>query len=186
MIDDQVGDGVDGVVASLLLHNIFDGDGMISQFILDGRSVRFRNRYVRTRHFKHGQQSSTIRFRGVGDQIPGGFRANVGRLPENVANTNIVNCAGELLALWEIGSPHRIDPETLDTLGSTDFGGRLGYLGAFSAHPKWDPDTGDMYNFGLDLLPTPRIRTFRIDRHGRLTGLASVRCSICRGTTTSR
>ncbi len=161
-------------VGRTLLHNIFDGDGMISQFILDGSSVRFRNRYVRTRHFRHGQKSSTIRFRGVGDQIPGGFRANVGRLPENVANTNVVNFAGELLALWELGNPHRIDPDTLATLGSTDFGGRLGHLGAFSAHPKWDPATGDMYNFGLDLLPTPRIRTFRVDRCGRLTKLASI------------
>ncbi|MGW4369308.1 carotenoid oxygenase family protein [Nocardia takedensis] len=161
-------------VGRTLLHNIFDGDGMISQFILDGRSVRFRNRYVRTRHFEHGRGSNTIRFRGVGDQIPGGFWANVGRLPANVANTNIVNCAGELLALWEIGNPHRIDPETLDTIGITDFGGRLGYLGAFSAHPKWDPATGDMYNFGLDVLPTPRLRTFRVDRRGRLTKLATV------------
>ncbi|WP_459546080.1 carotenoid oxygenase family protein [Nocardia sp. X0981] len=161
-------------VGRTLLHNIFDGDGMISQFILDGSSVRFRNRYVRTRHFEHGLRSSAIRFRGVGDQIPGGFWANVGRLPENVANTNIVNCAGELLALWELGNPYRIDPETLDTLGTTDFGGRLGYLGAFSAHPKWDPVTGDMYNFGLDLLPTPRIRTFRVNRSGRLTKLATV------------
>lgn len=161
-------------VGRTLLHNIFDGDGMISQFILDGTSVRFRNRYVRTRHFQHGRQSSTIRFRGVGDQIPGGFFANVGRLPENVANTNIVNFGNELLALWEIGNPHRIDPETLDTIGITDFGGRLGYLGAFSAHPKWDPVTGDMYNFGLELLPTPRIRTYRIDRAGRLTKLATV------------
>ncbi len=161
-------------VGRTLLHNIFDGDGMISQFILDGRSVRFRNRYVRTRHFEHGRGSNTIRFRGVGDQIPGGFWANVGRLPANVANTNIVNCGDELLALWEIGNPHRIDPESLDTIGITDFGGRLGYLGAFSAHPKWDPATGDMYNFGLDLLPTPRLRTFRVDRRGRLTKLATV------------
>lgn len=161
-------------VGRTLLHNIFDGDGMISQFILDGRSVRFRNRYVRTRHFEHGQKSSTVRFRGTGTQIPGGFLANVGRLPENVANTNIVHCADGLLALWEIGNPYRIDPETLETLGSTDFGGNLGYLGAFSAHPKWDPVTGDMYNFGLDVLPTPRLRTYRIDRTGRLTKLATV------------
>ncbi|MFE3190552.1 carotenoid oxygenase family protein [Nocardia sp. NPDC059240] len=161
-------------VGKSLLHNVFDGDGMISQFVLDGTSVRFRNRYVRTRHFTHGQRSDRIRYRGVGDQIPGGPLANIGRLPENVANTNIVNYDGGLLALWEMGNPYRIDPDTLDTLGPTDFGGRLGFLGAFSAHPKWDPVTGDMYNFGLDVLPTPRIRTYRIDRSGRLHNVASI------------
>ncbi|MEV6071146.1 carotenoid oxygenase family protein [Nocardia sp. NPDC052001] len=161
-------------VGKSLLHNVFDGDGMISQFALDGTSVRFRNRYVRTRHFQHGRRSNRIRYRGVGDQIPGGPLANIGRLPENVANTNIVNYDGGLLALWEMGNPYRIDPDTLDTLGPTDFGGRLGFLGAFSAHPKWDPVTGDMYNFGLDVLPTPRIRTYRIDRSGKLHNVASI------------
>ncbi|WP_433672204.1 carotenoid oxygenase family protein [Nocardia sp. CA-136227] len=161
-------------VGKSLLHNVFDGDGMISQFVLDGSSVRFRNRYVRTRHFEHGQTSDRVRYRGVGDQIPGGPLANIGRLPANVANTNIVNYAGGLLALWEIGNPHRIDPDSLETLGPTDFGGRLGFLGAFSAHPKWDPVTGDMYNFGLDLLPTPRLRTYRIDHAGRCHRLATV------------
>ncbi|MBL1076323.1 carotenoid oxygenase family protein [Nocardia sp. 2] len=161
-------------VGKSLLHNIFDGDGMVSQFVLDGSSVRYRNRYVRTRHFEHGQRSDRIRYRGVGTQIPGGMLANVGRLPANVANTNIVNYDGGLLALWEMGNPHRIDPDSLETLGRFDFDGKLGFLGAFSAHPKWDPATGDMYNFGLDLLPTPRIRTYRVDRSGRLHTLATV------------
>ncbi|WP_067824754.1 carotenoid oxygenase family protein [Nocardia inohanensis] len=161
-------------VGRSLLHNVFDGDGMISQFVLDGSGVRFRNRYVRTRHFRHGQQSDRIRYRGVGGQIPGGPLANIGRLPANVANTNIVNYDGGLLALWELGNPHRIDPDTLETLGPTDFDGKLGFLGAFSAHPKWDPITGDMYNFGLDLLPTPRIRTYRVDPAGRLHRLATI------------
>jgi all-trans-8'-apo-beta-carotenal 15,15'-oxygenase len=161
-------------VGRTMLHNVFDGDGMVSQFVLDGRSVHFRNRYVRTKHFEHGQRSSRIRYRGVGTQIPGGPIANIGRRPANVANTNIVNYAGGLLALWELGNPHRVDPDTLDTLGRFDFDGRLGFLGAFSAHPKWDPDRGEIYNFGIDLLPSPRIRTYKVDRAGRLRPITAV------------
>ncbi|MEV6560336.1 carotenoid oxygenase family protein [Nocardia sp. NPDC051756] len=161
-------------VGRTLLHSIFDGDGMVSRFVLDGTSVHYRNRYVRTRHFEHGQRSDRIRYRGVGTQISGGPVANIGRLPANVANTNIVNYDGGLLALWELGNPHRIAPDTLDTLGPFDFDGKLGFLGAFSAHPKWDPVTGEMYNFGLDLLPTPRIRTYKVDRAGTLHRLATV------------
>ncbi|MGA5539476.1 carotenoid oxygenase family protein [Mycolicibacterium nivoides] len=161
-------------VGRTLLHNVFDGDGMVSQFTLDGSSVRFRNRYVRTKHFNHGLTSNRIKYRGVGTQIPGGPLANFLRLPGNVANTNVIQHDGELLALWEMGKPHRLHPDTLDTLGEYDFDGRLGYLGAFSAHPKWDPDTGEMYNFGLDLLPSPRIRTYKVDTLGKLHPLASV------------
>ena len=161
-------------VGRTLLHNVFDGDGMVSQFTLDGTSVRYRNRYVRTKHFNHGLTSNRIKYRGVGTQIPGGPLANFLRLPANVANTNIVHHDGELLALWEFGNPHRIDPDTLETLGEHDFGARLGYLGAFSAHPKWDPDTGEMFNFGVDLLPTPRIRTYKVDTAGRLHPLTSI------------
>jgi all-trans-8'-apo-beta-carotenal 15,15'-oxygenase len=161
-------------VGNTMLHNIFDGDGMVSQFTLDGRSVRFRNRYVRTPHFEHGRRSDRIRYRGVGTQIPGGPLANFLRLPANLANTNLARHDGELLALWELGKPHRLDLDTLETLGEQDFGGRLGYLGAFSAHPKWDPVTGEMFNFGLDLLPTPRIRCYRVSRAGALSELASV------------
>lgn len=161
-------------VGRSLLHSVFDGDGMVSRFVLDGSSVHFRNRYVRTPHFEHGSRSDRIRYRGVGTLIPGGPLANIGRLPANLANTNIVNYDGGLLALWEMGNPHRIDPDSLDTLGAFDFDGKLGFLGAFSAHPKWDPETGDMYNFGLDLLPTPRIRTYRVDRSGTLHPLATV------------
>jgi all-trans-8'-apo-beta-carotenal 15,15'-oxygenase len=161
-------------VGSTLLHNIFDGDGLVSQLTLNGRSVRFRNRYVRTPHFQHGQTSNRIRYRGIGTQIPGGPFANFLRLPANMANTNLAQHDGELLALWELGKPHRLDLDTLETLGEQDFGGRLGYLGAFSAHPKWDPVTGEMFNFGMDLLPTPRIRCYRVSRTGALSQLASV------------
>ena len=161
-------------VGDTLLRNIFDGDGMVSQFTLDGRTVHFRNRYVRTPHYQHGQTSNRIRYRGIGTQIPGGPLANFLRLPANMANTNLAHHGGELLALWELGKPYRLDPDTLDTLGEHDFDGRLGYLGAFSAHPKWDPVTGEMFNFGLDLLPTPRIRCYRVARSRVLTPLASV------------
>ncbi|MFQ6325702.1 carotenoid oxygenase family protein [Nocardia sp. CWNU-33] len=57
-------------VGRTLLHSVFDGDGMVSQFRLDGSTVHYRNRYVRTRHFEHGQRSDRIRYRGVDTQIP--------------------------------------------------------------------------------------------------------------------
>ena len=39
---------------------------------------------------------------------------------KNVANTGVVDWAGELYALWEGGRPHKMDPTTLRTLGEAD------------------------------------------------------------------
>jgi all-trans-8'-apo-beta-carotenal 15,15'-oxygenase len=56
----------------------------------------------------------------------------------------------QLLALWEAGSPYRLDPETLVTRGlktwDTTLTGR-----PFSAHPKVERD-GSLWNFGADPL----------------------------------
>ena len=43
--------------------------------------------------------------------------------------------------------PIALDPVTLDTRGVETFGGKLK---AFSAHPKVDPATGELFNFGID------------------------------------
>ena len=156
------------------LGHIFDGDGMLSMFVLDGERVRYRNRYVRTNHYLAGLESKGAPMRGVGTRKPGGILANALRPPANVANTNVVLHAGELLALWEGGRPHAVDPDTLETFGEHDFDGELRWLGAFSAHPKVDPLTGDLFNFGMDLFPRPMIRCYRVDRAGRLQHIRQV------------
>ena len=129
-------------------------------FVLDGRSVRFRNRYVRTPQYRQGEASGRMSKPAIGTPRPGGRLANLGRLPANTANTNLSFHAGDLLALWR-GRPTAWTPR-LDTLGEHDFGGRLRGLGAFSAHPKWDPATGEMFNFGLAFWPTPRLNCFKV------------------------
>ena len=44
---------------------------------------------------------------------------------KNTGNTNIIGYAGRLLALLEAASPHELKPETLETVGLFDFGGKL-------------------------------------------------------------
>ncbi|GAT13578.1 carotenoid oxygenase family protein [Mycolicibacterium thermoresistibile] len=159
------------------LGHLFDGDGMLSMFrFADGR-VRFRNRYVRTRHYRRSRHTRGAPFRGLGTMRPGGVLANALRFPVNVANTAVIMHAGTLLALWEAGRPTEIDPDSLDTVGEYDYDGELRWLGAFSAHPKWDPDTGEMFNFGLALAPIPKLVCYRVDPTGRLTTLGAVRLS---------
>ena len=44
---------------------------------------------------------------------------------KNVANTGVLHWGGKLLALWENGLPHELDPYTLDTIGESRLNGQV-------------------------------------------------------------
>ncbi len=78
--------------------------------------------------------------------------------------------SGRLLSLWEGGPPYELDPSTLETRGVAEFGG---VLKAFSAHPKIDPDSGELFNFGIDYGPKTTLKPYRILK-GEVTRLPPV------------
>jgi all-trans-8'-apo-beta-carotenal 15,15'-oxygenase len=137
----------------------FDGDGMISAIGFDDAGIRYRNRYVRTANYRDETKAGRIVHRGFGKMRPGGVLANAFRQPGNVSNTSVVMENGRLLSLWEGGPPYALDPATLETRGLADFGGTLK---AFSAHPRIDPDTGELFNFGIDYGPKTTLTPYRI------------------------
>ena len=154
--------------------HLFDGDAMLSQLILDGHGVRYRNKYVRTTHYLKERNADKPLMRGYGQQRPGGPLANAFRTPANVANINVTYHSGNLLALWEGGRPWRLDPDTLDTIGEYDFDGELKAGYSYSAHPTWDPATGELFNFGIQFGRRTKLRTYRVDRAGKLHHLQAV------------
>jgi len=143
----------------------FDGDGMICAIAFRNGTAHFRNRFVRTEGYVAEQAAQKLLYRGVfGTQKPGGWLANIFdfRL-KNIANTNVIYWGGKLLALWEAAEPHRLDPQTLDTLGLDDLGGLLQGNKAFSAHPWVDPMIGSAAEEEGDRpLPSPRLVNFSI------------------------
>lgn len=158
----------------------FDGDGMVSRFTFDGRSVRYRNRVVETREVLAERAAGRMLYRNFGTNLPGGFLRNALRMRfKNAANTSVVRHGGRLLALWEGGQPHALDPESLACLGRFDFDGELrnpgGALDAllspelpFSAHPTIDPADGSLHNFGTLVGRTPQLVLYRVDPAGRM------------------
>src|SRR5262249_26470675 len=124
------------------------------------------------------ERAGRMLYRSFGTNLPGGVLGNVFRLHiKNAANTNIVYHAGRLLALWEGGLPHRLDPVTLDTLERDDFGAQLRNPAPsperlpapelpFSAHPKRDLAGGDLYNFGVCPGSQPRLLIYCVDERG--------------------
>jgi all-trans-8'-apo-beta-carotenal 15,15'-oxygenase len=128
------------------LGHWFDGDGMVQRFAIGGGRVRHRGRFVATDKRRNEQAAGRFLYPGYGfaPKAAGELR----RVDDiNAANTSVLPIAGEVWALWEGGSPWRVDAETLDTRGRQAFAGPLD--GApFSAHPKRGPD-GDVWNFGV-------------------------------------
>jgi carotenoid cleavage dioxygenase-like enzyme len=143
-------------------YHWFDGDGMIHAVTIREGKASYRNRYVKNDGLREEQQAGRALYPGLME-----LGKEVSEAPrfKSTANTNIVFHAGKLLALMEAALPTQMHPCTLDTLGVHDFDGRL--MTAMTAHPKIDPETGEMLFFGY--APVPPFLTYHVaDRNGRL------------------
>ena len=158
------------------IHHPFDGDGMISAFSFQDGKAHYRNRFVKTEAYVKEQKAGKILYRGVfGTQKPGGLFNNIFDIKlKNIANTGVVYWGGKLLALWEAAEPHRLDPQTLETIGIDYLDGVLSPGDAFSAHPWIDPscelDDGApcLVNFRVDPGLSSKITLFEFAPDGRL------------------
>ena len=127
--------------------HILSHDGMISKIdFRDGR-VSAAIRYVRTERF--------LANRAAGRNLFGVYRnpftddPAVEGVDRTVCNTTPYMHAGRLFQAKEDGLPYQIDPETLETIGRWDAGGKITSL-TLTAHPKRDPDTGELFLFGYE------------------------------------
>jgi carotenoid cleavage dioxygenase-like enzyme len=149
-------------------HHWFIGDGMIHAFhIADGR-VSYRNRWVRTPKWELEHKAHRALFGSWGN--PATTDPSVQRKDGGVANTNIVWHGGKLFALEEGHRPFSLDPTTLAAQGYWDFQGA--FPGArFTAHPKIDPETGEMIFFAYSANGrfSASLGYGVIDRSGKLT-----------------
>jgi all-trans-8'-apo-beta-carotenal 15,15'-oxygenase len=150
----------------------FDGDGMISAIAFDDEGIRYLNRFVRTDNYVNETRENRILYRGFGKARPGGIMANAFRQPGNVSNTSVVMLGERLLSLWEGGAPYALDPKTLNTVGLENFDGRVR---AFSAHPKVDPVSGELYNFGIDYGAGTTLTPYRIGVDGALKAYPAIK-----------
>ncbi len=148
-------------------HHWFAGDGMVHAFRIENGKVSYRNRWARTVKWKaeHAAGESLFSPFNPLDSDP----RVMGLETDGLANTNIVWHAGRLLALEEAHAPFEMDPDTLESIGSHTFGGKL--VGPMTAHPKMDPETGEMLFFGYnaDGLISEHMSFHVVDRHGNLT-----------------
>jgi all-trans-8'-apo-beta-carotenal 15,15'-oxygenase len=163
----------------VMYNHLFDGDGMITRFDFENGKIFYSNRYVRTKEFVEENEAGKMLYRSFGTNLPGGFWNNILKMRfKNAANTSVIKHGGKMLALWEGGLPHEIDPETLETISRYDYDGVLindfstvdkmiNPELPFSAHPKIHAPTGVMHNFGTAAGAKQRLVLYEVTPDGQ-------------------
>ena len=148
-------------------YHWFGGDGMVHAFqIQDGR-VSYKNRWARTVKWKKEREAGRSLF---GAMNPLDRDDSVqGLETDGLANTNIIWHGNKLLALEEGHAPFELNPHTLESIGPCTYADKL--KGPMTAHPKIDPETGEMLFFGynVDGALSKKMSFHVVDREGNLT-----------------
>lgn len=150
-------------------YHWFSGDGMVHAFRVSGGRVSYFNRYVRTPKWLAENQAGRSVFGTFGHPLTTD-PAYVGK-ESGVANTNIVWHAGKLLALEEGHQPFEMNPKDLSSRGYLDYAGSAK---RFTAHPKIDPETGELVFFAYMAGDMPFSKSMAygvVDKDGRVTRL---------------
>lgn len=147
----------------------FNGDGMVTRFRFKDGEVSLRQRWVHTDKFRLEREAGRALFGAYRNPLTD--HESVKGEVRGTANTNVIVHAGKLLALKEDSPPVLMDPETLETVDPKyTFGGKM-TSETFTAHPKIDPETGEMLAFGYAAkgLCTRDMAFYVIDAKGEVT-----------------
>ncbi|CCD96067.1 Lignostilbene-alpha,beta-dioxygenase isozyme III [Bradyrhizobium sp. ORS 375] len=155
-----------------------NGDGMVHMVRFERGHADLTTRYVRTRKFELERTARRALF--------GAYRNSFTDSPEvagedaNTANTSVMWHHGKLYALKESGRPYELDPLTLETRGQSDFGGQLKSR-TFTAHPKFDPLTGECIAFAYNCegVASDEIELYRVDNEGCFTRTERFKAPYC-------
>jgi carotenoid cleavage dioxygenase len=143
------------------------GDGMISSFRFENGHCDFKMRYVMTDRLKHdraARRSLFGKYRNPYTDDP-----SVKGVNRCANNTTPIFHGGKLLALKEDGLAVEVDPDSLETVGVMNYGGKLKSK-TMTAHTRLDPETGELYFFGYEAagLATPDVAYCVADKEGQL------------------
>ncbi|AOX01214.1 hypothetical protein BJP34_18800 [Moorena producens PAL-8-15-08-1] len=151
----------------------FDGDGAILAVHFTPAGATGVYRYVQTSGYQAEAAADKLLYPNYGMTTPGPIWKRWGKPVKNAANTSVLPLPDKLLALWEGGYPHALDLQTLETRGTDDLSG-LGKGATFSAHPKIDPKTGEIFNFGLTAELNSRLNIYKSNSTGKIIQQGSV------------
>ncbi len=140
-----------------------DGDGMVCALRFENGRIEFASRFVGSAKLAAEEEAARPLFRAFGTAFESDLLKR-GVMLESPVNVSVYSFANRLLAFGEQGLPVELDAVTLETRGDFNFGGALNPVSPFAAHPKLDPVTGEMFNFGVTFAASqPYINFYRFD-----------------------
>ncbi|MCV3216474.1 carotenoid oxygenase family protein [Plectonema radiosum NIES-515] len=151
----------------------FDGDGAVLGVHFTDTGATGVYRYVQTAGYQAEEKAGKFLFEtyGMTPRVP--IWKQLGARPKNCANISVMALPDKLLALWEGGLPHALDLVNLKTFGLDNLGG-LADSGAYAAHPKLDPQTQAIYNFGVTYGVKAVLHIYQCDRTGQIQQQAEI------------
>lgn len=161
-----------------------NGDGAIDAIRIKNGHADFKQKYVRTAKFlveRAARQSVFGKYRNRYTDDP-----RVKHEVHSTANTHVIYFQNQLLALKEDSRPYAMDPDSLETRGKLTEAIKLNYSDSrahtglydfngqysaptFTAHPKIDPDTGELITMGYEAKgdATNDVAYYLFDKEGK-------------------
>ena len=156
-------------------QHLFEGDGMLQSFTIAEGKIVHQGKFINTPKFQQEQRANRLLYSGPDTKLSNPLSvSNADTI--NTANTNVIAVGDDLWALWEAGSPTRVNPETLEYTGQVTLGEHNGYDNKlkglpFSAHPKIEAN-GDIWNFGLS--PSGHAALYHLSSTGQVKNVGII------------
>ena len=140
------------------LKHLFDGDAYMAGWHFKDGKVSLQGRFVPTPGRLEELEAGKMLFSGYGTQAPDARNGG-----KNQPSVNVIEWRGKLLGLSEGALPTIIDRKTFDFEGYEDFGGVVPDYLTFTAHPRFDPASGDMFAFGFEKRPPGTMHIIQVN-----------------------
>jgi all-trans-8'-apo-beta-carotenal 15,15'-oxygenase len=145
-------------------NHLFDGDAFLSSWKFNQGKVELKAKFLNTPQRIKEQNAKQMIYSEFGTNAP---KSQGGK---NQPSVNVIEWNSKLLGLSEGGLPTVINPNTFDYEGETNFGSVPNNL-TFTAHPRIDAKTGDLFAWGFEKGPSGKIRIYQIERKNNKANL---------------